>query len=41
MLEDMSKILSNQFVDEVQDQYYSKIEQMSKDVKFESVDTVG
>jgi hypothetical protein len=41
MLEDLSKILSNQLVDEVQNQYYSKIEEMARDVKFESGDTVG
>jgi len=41
MLEDLSKILSNQLVEEVQNQYYSKIEQMSKDVIFDSDNTVG
>lgn len=39
MLEDMSKILSNQLVEEVQNQYYSNIVQLVDQVSFDSADT--
>lgn len=40
MLEDISKILSNQLVGEVQNQFYSNIEKLVEEVEFESVKTV-
>lgn len=40
MLEDLSKILSNQLVDEVKNQFYSNIEKIVEEVEFESVKTV-